>query len=601
MIYHSKVSGSPVLSGIQGFSFLKSRVFPPFINPWFINFIQFCCILLLIQPAYSGVADNNAGKTAQGQQGMVVSSEPNASQVGIQILKQGGNSIDAAVAVGFALAVTHPQAGNIGGGGFMVIRMADGTATTFDYREKAPARSSKEMFIDDKGNYLPEKSQEGYLACGVPGSVAGMLLAHKKFGILSRAQVLQPAIELAIKGFRVSAPFARDLNAALNNYGKYPATKIFCSNDGKPYKEGDTFIQTDLAKTLKRIAKEGRDGFYKGETAKLIVAEMNRGGGLISYNDLASYDAVERTPLHGNYRGYEILSMGPPSSGGVLLIHMLNLLEKYDFAGSGFGSVESTSILTEVMKLAYADRAEFLGDPDFFHVPINTLLSKSYADERRKLITPDAATPSTMISHGVIPQQEHKETTHYSVIDRWGNAVSTTTTINGWFGNGVVVDGAGFFLNNEMDDFSAKPGVPNMFGVVGAEANAVQPNKRMLSSMTPTIVLKDQKPFLILGSPGGSTIITTVLQVLINVVDYDMNMRQAVDAPRIHHQWLPDTLCYELSAFSKDAARELKHRGFVLAEQPGHQGRVEAIMLDPKNGLFLGVSDSRGHGLAFGY
>jgi gamma-glutamyltranspeptidase/glutathione hydrolase len=457
------------------------------------------------------------------------------------------------------------------------------------------------MFLDDRGNFVPERSQEGYLACGVPGSVAGMLLALEKFGALSRAQVLQPAIELAMKGFRVSAPFARDLNSALKYFGKYPATRMFCSLDGKPYKEGDIFIQLDLAKTLKRIAKEGLDGFYKGETAKFIVAEMNRGGGLISYNDLASYEAVERPALQGSYRGYEIISMGPPSSGGVLLIHMLNLLEKYDIAGSGFGSVESVSILTESMKLAYADRAEFLGDPDFYKVPVNTLISKSYAEERGKLITPEKARPSATIFHGNITQAEHKETTHYSVIDRWGNAVSTTTTINGWFGNGVVVGGAGFFLNNEMDDFSAKPGVPNMFGVVGAEANAVQPNKRMLSSMTPTIVVKDQKPYLILGSPGGSTIITTVLQVLMNVVDYGMNIRQAVDAPRIHHQWLPDTLCYEQSAFSKDVAQELKRRGFILADRPGHQGRVEAIMVDPNNGLYLGVSDSRGYGLAVGY
>jgi len=570
-------------------------------NPRVIYIIRFFFILLLVQSAFSGVADNSVKKTTQARQGMVVSSEPNASQAGIEILKQGGNSIDAAVAVGFALAVTHPQAGNIGGGGFMVIRMADGTTTTFDYREKAPAKSAKDMFLDDKGNYVPEKSQEGYLACGVPGSVAGMLLAHEKFGILNRAQVLQPAIKLATKGFKVSAPFARDLNAAFENYGKYQATGKFCSNDGKPYKEGEIFVQPDLANTLIRIAKEGRDGFYKGETAKLIVAEMNRGGGLISSDDLASYKAVERTPLRGSYRGYEIVSMGPPSSGGVLLIYMLNLLEKYDIAGLGFGSVETISILTETMKLAYADRAEFLGDPDYFHVPINTLLSKSYADERRKLIAPASAKPSTTISHGTITQKEHEETTHYSVIDRWGNAVSTTTTINGWFGNGVVIDGAGFFLNNEMDDFSAKPGVPNMFGVVGAEANAVQPNKRMLSSMTPTIVVKDQKPFLILGSPGGSTIITTVLQVLMNVVDYGMNIRQAVDASRIHHQWLPDTLRYEQAAFSKDVAQELKRRGFILAERPGHQGRVETIMIDPNNGLYLGVSDSRGPGLAVGY
>ena len=413
--------------------------------------------------------------------------------------------------------------------------------------------------------------------------------------------MLEPAIELARNGFKVTAAFARDLAYASETFGIFPSTRKFCRHGSRPYKEGDIFKQPDLARTLQRIADEGQDDFYKGETAKLIIAEMNRGGGLISSDDLASYEAVERSAVKGSYRGYEIISMGPPSSGGVLLIHMLNLLEPYDLGGWGFGSVDAVSVLTEAMKLAYADRAEFLGDPDFYPVPVNTLISKSYAETRRKLIAPKAPKPSDAISHGMITPVEHNETTHYSVIDRWGNAVSTTTTINGWFGNGVVVDGAGFFLNNEMDDFSAKLGVPNMFGVVGAEANAVQPMKRMLSSMTPTIVVKNQKPVLILGLPGGSTIITTVLQVLMNVVDFGMTLRQAVDAPRIHHQWLPDTLCYEQSAFSEEVARELKRRGFHLAGRPGHQGRVEAIMIDTLSGIYLGASDVRGNGLAAGY
>jgi gamma-glutamyltranspeptidase / glutathione hydrolase len=601
MIYHSKLYQSPVFMRIWGFSFLQKSTVPFFMVHRILHFILAFSIIFYVHTVFSGTINRTVKGTVQAKQGMVVSSEPNASQAGIQILKRGGNSIDAAVAVGFALAVTHPQAGNIGGGGFMVIRMADGTATSFDYREKAPAKSARDMFLDHQGNYIPEKSQEGYAACGVPGSVAGMLLAHEKFGKLSRAQVLQPAINLAQKGFRVTASFARDINSALMNFGKYPATKKICLHAGSSYKEGDTFIQSDLAETLKRIAKEGRDGFYKGKTANLIVAEMNRGGGLISFEDLVSYGAVERTALRGNYHGSEILSMGPPSSGGVLLIHLLNLLENYDIAGSGFGSVETMSIMTEAMKLAYADRAEFLGDPDFYNVPVKTLLSRSYADERRKLIVPGAAKPSAAISHGVISPKEHEETTHYSVIDRWGNAVSTTTTINGWFGNGVVVDGAGFFLNNEMDDFSAKPGVPNMFGVVGAEANAVQPNKRMLSCMTPTIVVKNQKPFLVLGSPGGSTIITTVLQVLMNVVDHGMDLRRAVDAPRIHHQWLPDTLQYEKTALPHEVVLELKRRGFFPVERTGLQGRVEAIMVDVKDGSYLGVSDFRGPGLAVGY
>jgi gamma-glutamyltranspeptidase / glutathione hydrolase len=562
--------------------------------------IPLCIILIVNHKAYSGRGDHHAQPTLQSKRGMVVTSEPNASQVGIQILKLGGNSIDAAVAVGFALAVTHPQAGNIGGGGFMVIRMVDGSSTSFDYREKAPAKSVKDMFLDEHGRFVPQRSQVGYLACGVPGSVAGMLLAHEKYGKLRRTQVIEPAIKLALKGFRISAPFARDLNSALKNFGMFPSTRKICSRHGDPYKEGELFLQPDLAKTLTRIAKDGRDGFYKGKTSKLIVAEMNRGGGLISSDDLASYKVIERPPVRGNYRGYEILSMGPPSSGGVMLIHLLNILKNFNIAGSGFASVETISILTEAMQLAFADRAEFFGDPDFFRVPVDTLLSQSYAHERSTLIHPTAATPSISISHGTMIK-EHEETTHYSVIDRWGNAVSTTTTINGWFGNGVVVDGAGFFLNNEMDDFSAKPGVPNMFGVLGSEANAVQPNKRMLSSMTPTIVVKGDKPYLILGSPGGSTIITTVLQVVLNVVDHGMALRQAVDAPRIHHQWFPDELRYERTAFSPGVVHGLKDRGFHLVEMSGNQGRVEAIMIDPHNGMYQGVSDSRGYGVADGY
>ena len=564
------------------------------------NIIFFCFVLFIIHTSYSGIDERNSQPTLQAQQGMVVSSEPNASHVGVQILKLGGNSIDAAVAVGFALAVTHPQAGNIGGGGFMVIRMADGSSTTIDYREKAPAKSVKDMFLDEHGISVPQRSQEGYLACGVPGSVAGMLLTHEKFGALRRAQVIEPAIKLALKGFRITSSFARDLNSALKNFGKFSSTRKVCSRNGSPYKEGDLFFQPDLAKTLTRIAKDGRDGFYKGKTVNLIVAEMNRGGGLISSEDLASYQAIERPAVRGRYRGYEILSMGPPSSGGVMLIHLLNILENFNITGSGFASVETISILTEAMQLAYADRAEFFGDPDFFRVPVDTLLSKSYAHERRTLIHPTAATPSISISHGTIIK-EHEETTQYSVIDRWGNAVSTTTTINGWFGNGVVVEGAGFFLNNEMDDFSAKPGVPNMYGVLGSEANEIQPNKRMLSSMTPTIIVKDQKPYLILGSPGGSTIITTVLQVVLNVVDHGMALRQAVDAPRIHHQWFPDELRYERSAFPPSVAQGLKDRGFNLVEMSGNQGRVEAIMIDPLNGMYQGVSDFRGYGLADGY
>ncbi len=531
---------------------------------------------------------------------MVVSSEPNSSQAGIQILKKGGNAVDAAVAVGFALAVTFPQAGNIGGGGFMVIRFSDGTTTTLDYREKAPAKAWKEMFLDGKGNYVPEKSQEGYLSCGVPGSVAGMLLAQKKYGKLTREQVLQPAIKLAQEGFMINKPFAEDLNFALKNFRKYPGTRKTCSRDGKPYKQGEMFIQTELAKTLRRIAQKGTEGFYKGETARLIIAEMNRGKGLITFDDLFDYQAIERPALIGNYRGYEIISMGPPSSGGILLIQLLNLLEKYDISSMGRVSVPTVSVMAEAMKLAYADRAEFLGDPDFVKVPVKDLISKTYADERRALIDPLVPKPSNEVSPGTIPA-EREETTHYSVIDRWGNTVSTTTTLNGSFGSGIVVEGAGFFLNNEMDDFSAKPGAPNMYGVIGKEANAIHPHKRMLSSMTPTIVLRNHQPFLVLGSPGGSTIITTVLEVILNIIDHHMDLLEAVDAPRIHHQWLPDTLRYERSALTQEVQRELVRRGFDLSERQGSQGRVEAIMIDSTKGWYYGASDRRGYGKAAGY
>ncbi len=538
---------------------------------------------------------------SQSKNGMVVSAEPIAAQAGIEILKSGGNAIDAAAAVGFALAVTYPQAGNIGGGGFMVIRMADGRTTTIDYREKAPIKARKDMFLDDKGNYLPEKSQQGYLSCGVPGSVAGLLLALERYGTLKREKVLQPAIELAEKGMKVSRSLAHDLKSSLPRFMPYKSTCRVFLKGGKPYQPGDTLFQPDLAATLKRIVSGGTDGFYKGKTADLIAAEMQRGNGLISYDDLAAYRAIERPPVIGTYHGYEIVSMGPPSSGGILLIQMLNLLEQYDLTVSGFASARTTAFMAEAMKLAYADRAEFLGDADFYPVPTAKLISKSYANERRKLIDSNAAKPSSAVSHGALQLQEHNETTHYSVIDRWGNAVSVTTTVNDWFGSGIIVDGAGFLLNTEMDDFSAKPGSPNMFGVTGSEANAIQPQKRILSSMTPTIVSKDGKPYLIAGSPGGPTIITTVLQVILNVIDHHMNIQQAVDAPRIHHQWLPDTLLYEKSGLTDEVVLKLKHLGFKPIERNGTQGNVEAILIDPKTGLYDGVSDRRGNGAAAGY
>ncbi len=558
---------------------------------------SFLILLLFVAPPLSVAAK----RPVRAKHGMVVSADANASNVGVQILKKGGNAVDAAVAVGFALAVTFPGAGNIGGGGFMVIRMADGRTTTFDYREKAPASANSTMFLDEKGNFVPSRSQDGYLACGVPGSVAGMVMALERYGKLDRKTVLQPAVDFAAKGFRLSHEFADELKADMRDILKYPSSAKAFTKEGRPYDEGDLFVQKDLARTLQRIQRKGRDGFYRGTTADLIVAEMKRGAGLITKDDLASYVAVERPPIRGTYRGYEIVSMGPPSSGGMVLMEMLNLLEPFDIAGSGFGSSKTIGLMTEAMKLAYADRAEFMGDGDFYPVPVGRLISKDYAAERRVLLDSSKATPSRLLGHGAIEIKEGMHTTHYSIVDQWGNAVSVTTTINSWYGNKIVVDGAGFFLNNEMDDFAAKPGAPNQFGLLGGSANSVQPNKRMLSAMTPTIVLKDGQPYLIVGSPGGSTIITSVLQVVLNVLDHRMNVAEANEAPRFHHQWMPDTIQCERFGFPKDVIQNLEARGYAIRPRGGTLGRIEAIQIDRKNGFLFGATDPRGYGAAVGY
>jgi gamma-glutamyltranspeptidase/glutathione hydrolase len=556
-------------------------------------------LLLLLTAAIAGTSFSASKPSVRARNGMVVTAEPHATAVGVEVLRKGGNAVDAAVAVGFTLAVTYPQAGNIGGGGFMVVRLANGTTTTFDFRELAPSGASRDMFLNADGSFDPSKSTTGCRSAGVPGSVAGLLLAHQKFGTRSRSALLAPAIRLASDGFVVSPRFAGDLNFLVRKGG--PSTHRAFGRGGRPWKEGDTLTQKDLAVTLKRISDRGRDGFYLGATADLIVQQMSHGGGLITQADLKAYEAVERPAVRGTYRGREIISMGPPSAGGVALIHMLNLLEPFPIAADGFNSAATITILAEVMKLAYADRAEFLGDPDRVRIPTERLLAKSYADVRRTLIDTLRATPSSSIAHGAVPIPEGTHTTHYSVIDRWGNAVSVTTTINDSFGSGTVVDGAGFLLNNEMDDFSSKPGVPNMFGVTGGEANAIAPHKRMLSSMTPTIVVNNDRPELILGSPGGSTIITTVLQVILNVVDHRMPLQEAVDAPRIHHQWLPDTLRYEKRGLREEVVQNLRARGYAVLEREGFQGLVEAIAVDRKSGWYEGASDPRGYGEAKGY
>jgi gamma-glutamyltranspeptidase/glutathione hydrolase len=560
-----------------------------------LTYSIFALLILLF-----GFSESASRRPVKALNGMVVSSDSLATQVGVEILKKGGNAVDAAVAVGFALAVTYPQAGNIGGGGFMVIRMANGETVTIDFREKAPMKASENMFLDENGNFVPEKSQVGHLSVGVPGSVAGLLLALEKYGTMSRREVLEPAIELAEKGFIVNEGLANAFKNAFEHFKKFPSTMRYFSKNGQPYSAGDRLIQKDLAKVLKLIRDKGRDGFYKGKVADLIVEEMKRGGGLITYEDLENYQPVLRKPVVGNYRGYEIISMGPPSSGGVCLIELLNILENFDLKKYGFGSSYTIHYLVEAMKRVYADRAEYLGDPDFVQIPLDKLLSKEYAKELASEIDTFYATPSSRIIRSVSPTSEGVHTTHYSVVDRWGNVVAVTTTINSYFGSMVAVDGAGFFLNNEMDDFSAKPGAPNQFGLLGSKANSIQPGKRMLSSMTPTIVLKNGKPFLVLGSPGGSTIITSVLQVILNVVDFGMNIQEAVDSPRIHHQWYPDQIFFERRGLPRDVIENLERRGHKLVERAGYQGEVQAILID-ENGVKYGAVDPRGYGLAMGY
>ncbi len=542
-------------------------------------------------------------RPARARKVMVASGQPLATEAGLEILKMGGNAVDAAVAVGFALEVVYPVAGNIGGGGFMVIRFPDGKSTTIDYREMAPAKATRDMYLDKNGNVIPNLSLVGYLASGVPGSVRGLYLAHQKYGKLPWKDLLQPAIRLAEKGFRMPYELAHSLERRRKIFLKFPATaRAYLKNGKQPYREGDLFIQKDLAHTLRLIAEKGANGFYTGEVAAKIERAMKSHGGLITRADLAAYRARERKPVEGTYHGYHIISMGPPSSGGICLIELLNILEGFPLKQMGFHSSRMVHTVVEAEKRVYADRAKFMGDIDFYPVPIRGLTSKIYAAGLRKTIDLRRATPSSEISSGNPAPYEGPQTTHYSIVDENRMAVSVTTTLNSAYGSKVVIDGTGFLMNNEMDDFSAKPGVPNQFGLVGGEANAIQPHKRMLSSMTPTIVEKQGQLFLVLGTPGGSTIITSVLQTILNVVDFGMNIQEAVDAPRFHHQWLPDYISFDRFAFSKDVVANLAAMGHHL--HPRHSngpGIVEAILVNPKTGVLWGGSDSRGYGLAKGY
>jgi gamma-glutamyltranspeptidase / glutathione hydrolase len=551
--------------------------------------------------------------------GMVVSVHELASRAGVEIMQAGGNAVDAAVATGFALAVVHPPAGNIGGGGFMLVRMADGKVHFLDYREKAPAAATRDMYLDAQGNVIPNASDIGYKAIGVPGSVAGMVYAEQKFGKLTLKQVMGPAIRLAREGYALSWGEARDLHDKYLT--QFPESRRVFQRGGDFYQTGEIFRQPDLARTLERIAAKP-DDFYHGALARELATAMQKGGGLITADDLAHYEVKEREPVRGTYRGYEVISAPPPSSGGTVLLESLNILEGYDLSRLGDRSAESIHYTTEAFRRAFFDRAEFLGDPDFSRIPVAQLIDKRYGAAWRNSIDETKATPSKDLKRPAIfaeleqyaaihpqPLENHESphTTHYSVVDAEGNAVSVTTTINDWFGSRVTADGLGFLMNDEMDDFSSKPGVPNSDGLIQGEANAIGPGKRPLSSMTPTIVVHDGKPLLVLGSPGSSKIISTVANVLMGVVDYDMNIQEAVNAPRFHHQWLPDILSLE-QWFSPDTVQVLQKMGynveFGLHEGGGvspYWSDAECIAIDPKTGERLGASDYRNNGRAVGY
>ena len=525
-------------------------------------------------------------------QGMVVSQRKIASEVGAQILKEGGNAVDAAVATGLALAVVLPRAGNLGGGGFMIIHLKEEDRNiAIDYREKAPSGAFRDLFLDENGNYDKKKAQFSLLSAGVPGSVAGFHHALMNYGTLSWEEVLKPAIRLAEEGFEIPHDLANTLaskryRARLSS--NEAAAKVFYKEDKSLYKAGEILVQNDLANTLRQLSEFGPDAFYKGEIAKLIIKEMERNGGLITLEDLSNYQIAERKPLNGQYKDYKIVSMPPSSSGGTHLIQMLNMLEEFPIKEMGFGSAESIHILAEVMKRAYADRSKYLGDTDFYKVP-SSLTSKDYAKSLNAFISKDKITPSDEISAGNPFPYESPDTTHFSVMDSFGNAVSNTYTLNFSYGSGMMIPGTGMLINNEMDDFSSKPGTPNGYGLLGSEANAIEGNKRPLSSMTPTIIFKNDEPYMVFGSPGGSRIITTVLQVALNVMDHDMNIAQAVHSPRIHHQWLPEILMIE-SGFGPDTERLLTEKGYKLYPS-STMGSVQAIMKE--GDYFYGSADPR--------
>lgn len=531
----------------------------------------------------------------------VVSARKEASDIGVEIMKKGGNAFDAMIATHLALAVAYPIAGNIGGGGFVVYRTHTGESGSLDFREKAPSNAYKDMYLDENGDVIEDMSTLGGAAVGVPGSISGIFEIHSKFGSLPITELFQPAIDLARNGFIVTKKQESALEEKLDDFIKINGENSLFS---KKYKEGDTIKIENLARTLERIAIEGPDGFYKGEIANSIVSEVNKSGGIISLEDLENYNSVWRDPIKFMYKDLEVISMPLPSSGGILLGQMLKAIEKYNIGEYGHNSVESIQLLVEAERRAYADRSYFMGDPDFNKLPVYELMNEEYVNNRMESFSWERATPSSEVSHGDIVINESDQTTHYSIIDKLGNSVSVTTTLNTNYGSKVFVEEGGFFLNNEMDDFSSKPGYPNTFGLIGSEANSIQPNKRMLSSMTPTIVVKDNKPSLIVGTPGGSTIITSVLQTILNVYEYGMNIQEAVNAPRFHHQWLPDVVIIEQGGYDEEKLSILNSKGYLMVPLPinvntagmsarSSIGRVDAILID-EEGNVSGGADPRG-------
>jgi gamma-glutamyltranspeptidase/glutathione hydrolase len=548
--------------------------------------------LLLAQVSFAAaIIEGERMTPVPGREGMVVTSHFLATESALDVLENGGNAIDAAVTAAFSLAVTQPRSGNIGGGGFMLISSEKtGEVVAIDYREKAPRKASVDMFLNKDGDADSVLSRYSHLASGVPGTVAGLALALEKYGTISLADALAPAIKLAEDGFTVTPRFSEGLKEKEKMLKKWESSrKIFYKGDGSCYEPGELFVQKDLAATLKRIAQSGATEFYQGRTAELLVAEMARHGGLITMEDMKNYEPRVKAPLHGTYRGHDIYSMSPPSSGGAHVIQILNILEGYPMGEYGHNSAKTIHLMAEAMKRAYADRSLYLGDDDFVQIPLKGIISKKYAASLREQIDPGAATASATVAPGRPQPFESDETTHFSIVDKYGNAVSNTYTINFSYGSGIVVEGAGFLLNNEMDDFSAKPGVPNAYGLIGGEANKIEPDKRMLSSMSPTIVKKDGRNFLVTGSPGGSRIITTTLQVIMNVIDHGLNIESAVAAPRVHHQWLPDELRIE-EGISPDTVRLLEEMGHKV-QQKSSMGAIQSIMV--KDGTMYGGADPR--------